>query len=133
MPRVTRMLVPTDFTRDLVRWSETLAGIARTGLGFTDNLYERERFAEVLHVAGMGAGLGSNDIGIDRGGLLGSRLVVFERNGPASVQYTRMNTDGSGERILTEGFHNESPSWAPNGQYIMFFRDPGGHVWEIAQ
>jgi ADP-ribose pyrophosphatase YjhB (NUDIX family) len=42
---------PADFTRDLVRWSETLAGIARTGLGFTQNLYERERFEEVLHVA----------------------------------------------------------------------------------
>lgn len=42
---------PLDFTRDLVRWSETLAAIARTGLGFTQNLYERERFEEVLHVA----------------------------------------------------------------------------------
>jgi ADP-ribose pyrophosphatase YjhB (NUDIX family) len=42
---------PADFTRDLVRWSETLAGIARTGLGFTQNLYERERYEEVLHVA----------------------------------------------------------------------------------
>jgi ADP-ribose pyrophosphatase YjhB (NUDIX family) len=40
-----------DFTRDLVRWSETLAGIARTGMGFTQNLYERERYEEVLHVA----------------------------------------------------------------------------------
>ena len=38
--------------QDLVRWSETLAGIARTGLGFTESLYERERFEEVLHVAG---------------------------------------------------------------------------------
>ncbi|HEV2360139.1 MAG TPA: NUDIX hydrolase N-terminal domain-containing protein [Acidimicrobiales bacterium] len=38
-------------TRDLLRWSETLAGIARTGLGFTESLYERERFEEVLHVA----------------------------------------------------------------------------------
>ncbi len=37
--------------RDLARWSETLAGIARTGLGFTDSLYERERYEEVLHVA----------------------------------------------------------------------------------
>jgi ADP-ribose pyrophosphatase YjhB (NUDIX family) len=37
--------------RDLARWSETLAAIARTGLGFTQNLYERERFEEVLHVA----------------------------------------------------------------------------------
>ena len=38
-------------TRDLVRWSEALAAIARTGLGFTQNLYERERFEEVLRVA----------------------------------------------------------------------------------
>ena len=36
---------------DLLRWSEALAAIARTGLGFSDNLYERERFQEVLHVA----------------------------------------------------------------------------------
>lgn len=40
-----------DFTRDLLRWSESLAAIARTGLGFTKSLYERERFEEVLHVA----------------------------------------------------------------------------------
>ena len=44
-------LGPQDFTRDLVRWSETLAGIARTGLSFTQSLYEQERFEEVLHVA----------------------------------------------------------------------------------
>lgn len=38
--------------QDLIRWAEALAGIARTGLGFTENLYERERFEEVLAVAG---------------------------------------------------------------------------------
>jgi len=37
--------------QDLLRWSETLAAIARTGLGFTESLYERERFEEVLKVA----------------------------------------------------------------------------------
>jgi ADP-ribose pyrophosphatase YjhB (NUDIX family) len=37
--------------RDLARWSASLAAIARTGLGFTENLYERERFEEILHVA----------------------------------------------------------------------------------
>jgi ADP-ribose pyrophosphatase YjhB (NUDIX family) len=36
---------------DLIRWSEALSGIARTGLGFTESLYERERFEEVLAVA----------------------------------------------------------------------------------
>jgi ADP-ribose pyrophosphatase YjhB (NUDIX family) len=34
-----------------MRWSESLAGIARTGLGFTQSPYERERFEEVLAVA----------------------------------------------------------------------------------
>lgn len=37
--------------RDLVRWSESLAAIARTGLGFSPSLYERERYAEVLKIA----------------------------------------------------------------------------------
>jgi len=37
--------------RVLLRWSEALAGIARTGLGFTQSLYEQERFEEVLRVA----------------------------------------------------------------------------------
>jgi ADP-ribose pyrophosphatase YjhB (NUDIX family) len=34
-----------------LRWSESLSAIARTGLGFTESLYERERFEEILHVA----------------------------------------------------------------------------------
>jgi len=44
---------PDDGLRraELLRWSEALAGIARTGLGFTESLYERERFEEVLKVA----------------------------------------------------------------------------------
>ena len=42
---------PERFTRELARWSEALAAIARTGLGFTESLYERERFEEVLAVA----------------------------------------------------------------------------------
>lgn len=37
-----------------------------------------------------------------------------------------MKPDGSGERILTEGFHNEGPTWAPNGRVLMFFREAPG-------
>jgi len=36
---------------DVTRWSETLAGIARTGLSFTQSRYEQERFEEILKVA----------------------------------------------------------------------------------
>lgn len=38
-------------SQELLRWAESLAGIARTGLGFTKSDYERERFEEVLAVA----------------------------------------------------------------------------------
>ena len=40
--------------RDLVRWSDALAGIALTGMGFTENLYERERYEEVGFEAAFG-------------------------------------------------------------------------------
>ena len=36
-----------------------------------------------------------------------------------------MKPDGSGERVLTQSFHNEGPTFAPNGRVLMFFRDPG--------
>jgi ADP-ribose pyrophosphatase YjhB (NUDIX family) len=42
---------PPVSAADLLRWAEALSGIARTGLGFTQSLYERERFEEVLKVA----------------------------------------------------------------------------------
>ena len=38
-------------TRTLLRWAESLAATARTGLGFSESLYERERFEEILRVA----------------------------------------------------------------------------------
>jgi ADP-ribose pyrophosphatase YjhB (NUDIX family) len=38
-------------SKTLLRWSESLAAIARTGLGFTESLYEQERFEEILRVA----------------------------------------------------------------------------------
>jgi len=46
-----------------------------------------------------------------------------------------MKPDGSGERILTEGFDNEGPTFAPNGQVIMYFSDemggPGPSLYTI--
>jgi TolB protein len=52
--------------------------------------------------------------------------IAFTKQGRGSFAIGVMKPDGSGERILTEGYHNEGPTWAPNGLYLMFFRDPGG-------
>ncbi len=53
-------------------------------------------------------------------------LIAFTKRTGGGFAIGVMRPDGSGERLLTEGFHNESPTFAPNGQYLMFFRDPGG-------
>jgi ADP-ribose pyrophosphatase YjhB (NUDIX family) len=55
----------------LLRWSESLAAIARTGLGFTESLYERERFEEVLRVAAdIRVAAGNGAAGVEDAGQL---------------------------------------------------------------
>ncbi len=34
-----------------------------------------------------------------------------------------MRTDGTGERLLTENFYQEAPSWSPNGRVLIFYRE----------
>jgi TolB protein len=52
--------------------------------------------------------------------------IAFTKLGGGRFAIGLMKPDGSGERILTEGFHNEGPTFCPNGRVIMFFRDAGG-------
>jgi TolB protein len=52
--------------------------------------------------------------------------IAFTKQGGGNFAIGVMKPDGSGERILTEGYHNEGPSWAPNGLYVMFFRNGAG-------
>ena len=60
-------------------------------------------------------------------------LIAFTKQVSGQFAIGVMRPDGSGERILTEGFHNEGPTWAPNGRVIMFFRDigPGSQLFSI--
>jgi TolB protein len=51
--------------------------------------------------------------------------IAYTRQAAGQFAIGVMKQDGSGERVLTEGFHNEGPTFAPNGRVIMFFRDPG--------
>ncbi|MER2607134.1 MAG: Tol-Pal system beta propeller repeat protein TolB [Siculibacillus sp.] len=53
-------------------------------------------------------------------------FIAFTKQEGGSFKIGVMKPDGTGERILTEGFHNEGPTWAPNGRYVMFFKEEGG-------
>src|SRR5688572_15822670 len=50
-------------------------------------------------------------------------FIAFTKQGGGSFSIGIMKPDGSGERLLTSGFHNEGPTFAPNGRVLMFFRD----------
>jgi TolB protein len=53
-------------------------------------------------------------------------LIAFTKQNQGRFMIGVMRPDGTGERILTEGYHNEGPSWAPNGRVLTFFRDTPG-------
>lgn len=53
-------------------------------------------------------------------------FIAFTKQSGGQFSIGVMKPDGSGERILTTGFHNEGPTWAPNGRVIMFFREGRG-------
>lgn len=63
-------------------------------------------------------------------------FIAFTKQEGGTFKIGVMRPDGSGERILTEGFHNEGPTWSPNGRVLMFFRDSGGasggpQLWSV--
>ena len=71
---------------------------------------------DVLHAAGIGAGLGSNDIGIDRGQQSGSRVVRFHRVGPKVLMIQpnyrfRASSDNAAERKAVEDAFAPSTLW----------------------
>jgi TolB protein len=59
--------------------------------------------------------------------------IAFTKQGGGQFSIGIIKPDGSGERILTSGFHNEGPTFAPNGRVLMFFRDlgPGPNLFTV--
>jgi TolB protein len=53
-------------------------------------------------------------------------LIAFTKQAGGQFSIGIMKPDGSGERSLVESFHNEGPTWAPNGRYLMYFREQSG-------
>jgi hypothetical protein len=65
---------------------------------------------EVLHVSGLAAGLGSNDIGLDRGTLSGSEIVKFQRVGPKillvqpNYRFRAVTNDAAEQKAVEDAF-----------------------------
>ncbi|SDK53554.1 Tol-Pal system beta propeller repeat protein TolB [Paracoccus chinensis] len=54
-------------------------------------------------------------------------LIAFTKRNGDKFHIGVMRPDGTEEKLLTESFLDEGPTWAPNGRVVMFTRQtPGG-------
>lgn len=62
-------------------------------------------------------------------------LIAFTKQLGGKFYIGVIGTDGRGERLLTESYKDEGPTWAPNGRVIAFFRfngpGAGPKLWSI--
>jgi TolB protein len=62
-------------------------------------------------------------------------LIAFTRMGGGAFRIAVMRPDGGGERVLTNAWQDEGPSWSPNGRVVMFFRTARGsgnpQLWSV--
>ncbi len=63
-------------------------------------------------------------------------LIAFTKISGGQFYIGVMRTDGSGERLLTQSFLDEGPTWSPNGRVIMFSRQTksvgeSGGKWKL--
>ncbi len=50
-------------------------------------------------------------------------LIAFTKVHKNRFYIGVMRIDGSGERLLTENYYQEAPSWSPNGRVLIFYRE----------
>ena len=50
-------------------------------------------------------------------------LIAFTKLHKGKFYIGVMRADGSGERLLTENYYQEAPSWSPNGRVLIFYRE----------
>jgi TolB protein len=50
-------------------------------------------------------------------------LIAFTKMRKGRFYIGVMRVDGTGERLLTENFYQEAPSWSPNGRVLVFYRE----------
>jgi TolB protein len=90
--------------------------------GGTQQIYVMPAAGGAAQRISFGSGSYSTPVWSPRGD-----AIAFTKRGSGTFGIGVIKPDGSGERLLTDGFHNEGPTWAPNGRVLMFFRDPGGN------
>lgn len=84
----------------------------------TQQIYTMKSDGTAVKRISFGEGIYGTPVWSPRGDLIA--FTKFFRN---KFYIGVMRTDGSGERLLTENFYQEAPSWSPNGRVLIFYRE----------
>jgi TolB protein len=85
--------------------------------GGSPQLYIMNADGSNVHRISFGQGKYATPVWSPRGD-----LIAFTKQFRGRFLIGVMRPDGSGERLLSESFLEEAPTWAPNGRVLMFFR-----------
>ena len=85
--------------------------------GGSQQLYVMDKNGHGVKRISFGAGKYGTPVWSPRGD-----YIAFTKIHRGSFYIGVMYPDGGGERLLTESFMDEGPTWAPNGRIIMFAR-----------
>jgi len=50
-------------------------------------------------------------------------MIAFTKQEGGQFYIGVMEKDGSNERMIAKSFHVEGPTWAPNGRFLMYFKE----------
>jgi TolB protein len=98
--------------------------------GGSQQIYVMNADGSNQHRISFGAGKNGTPVWSPRGD-----LIAFTKQGGGAFHIGVMHTDGSGERIISNGWEDEGPTWAPNGRVLMFTRTlqggRGSQIWSV--
>ena len=97
--------------------------------GGSPQIYIMNADGSGVHRLTFGGGLYSTPVFSPKGD-----QIAFTKQSEGRFSIGVMNADGAGEKLLTSSYLEEGPTWAPNGRYIMFFREPPGglpSLWTV--
>ena len=85
--------------------------------GGSQQLYIMNADGSDIHRISFGNGRYGTPVWSPRGD-----LIAFTKFDASQFYIGVMRPDGSGERLLTQAFLVEGPTWAPNGRVLIYFR-----------
>ena len=103
--------------------------------GGTQQVYVMNADGSNPHRISFSAGRAGTPVWSPRGD-----LIAFTKISAGAFRIAVMRPDGSGERVLSDGWQDEGPTWAPNGRVIMFTRTTptgaggyggGSTIWSV--